>query len=153
MIAYKPSSVVPRASTVSTITYQEATDPAPIAAYAAARSWGDGADRLGRAVKKALDQQENSLDAAVGTNDRGYLQRGKNGLLVVSRLRGLITPELYSTLSIEIDPLPASRTLVVRAHALANRCPGSGYRPCIFAIAARSGVAAGGPWCGLCGEP
>ena len=139
--------------TGSAITHQEVTDPAPIAAYDAAPRWGDGAGGLGREVKKALDQQENSLDAAVGTNDRTYSQRGKHGLPVVSRLRGGITPELYSTLSIATAPLPASRTYVVRAHALASRCPGSEYRPCIFASAARPGVVAGGPWCGLCGEP
>jgi TnpA family transposase len=71
----------------------EAADPAAIAAYAAARGWGDGADGLVRAVKKALDQKANFLDAAVGTDDRAYLRRGKHGRPVVTRLRAVVTPE------------------------------------------------------------
>ena len=70
----------------------DAAVPVAIAAYAAARGWGDGADGLVRSVKKALDQKANFLDAAVGTDDRGYL-RGKHGRPVVSRLRAVITPE------------------------------------------------------------
>ena len=52
----------------------DAAVPVAIAAYAAARGWGDGADGLVRSVKKALDQKANFLDAAVGTDDRGYLR-------------------------------------------------------------------------------
>jgi TnpA family transposase len=71
----------------------EAADPAAIAAYAAARGWGNGADGLVRAVKRALDQKANFLDAAVGTHDRAYLRRGKHGRPVVTRLRAVVTPE------------------------------------------------------------
>ena len=45
------------------------------------------------AVKKALDQKANFLDAAVGTHDRAYLRRGKHGRPVVTRLRAVVTPE------------------------------------------------------------
>jgi len=71
----------------------EAADPAAIAAYATARGWGDGADGLVRAVKKALDQKANFLDVAVGTDDRAYLRRGKHGRPVVTRLRAVVIPE------------------------------------------------------------
>jgi TnpA family transposase len=71
----------------------EAADPATIAAYAIARGWGDGADGLVFAVKKALDQKARFLDTAVGTDDRAYLRRGKHGRPVVTRLRAVVTPE------------------------------------------------------------
>lgn len=71
----------------------EAADTAAIAAYAAARGWGDGADGLVRAVKKALDQKANFLDAAVGNDPQAYLRRGKHGCPVVTRLRAVVTPE------------------------------------------------------------
>lgn len=71
----------------------EAADPAAIAAYAAARGWADGADGLVRAVKKALDLKARFLDIAVGSGDKGYLQRGKHGRPVVTRLPAVVTPE------------------------------------------------------------
>jgi len=71
----------------------EAADPAAIAAYAAARGWADGADGLVRAVKKALDLKARFLDTAVGSGDKGYLQRGKHGRPVVTRLPAVVTPE------------------------------------------------------------
>jgi hypothetical protein len=71
----------------------EAADPATIAAYATARGWGDGADGLVFAVKKALDQKARFLDTAVGTDDRAYLRRGKHGRPIVTRLRAVVTPE------------------------------------------------------------
>ena len=71
----------------------EAADPAAIAAYAAARGWTDGADGLVRAVKRSLDQKASFLDTAVGSGDKGYLQRGKHGRPVVTRLPAVVTPE------------------------------------------------------------
>ena len=71
----------------------EAADPATIAAYATARGWGDGADGLVFAVKKALDQKARFLDTAVGIDDRAYLRRGKHGRPIVTRLRAVVTPE------------------------------------------------------------
>jgi TnpA family transposase len=76
----------------------EAADPGAIAAYATARGWGDGADGLVRAVKKALDQKARFLDTAVGTGDRAYLRRGKHGRPVISRLRAVVTPETATEL-------------------------------------------------------
>jgi TnpA family transposase len=76
----------------------EAADPGAIAAYATARGWGDGADGLVRAVKKALDQKARFLDTAVGTGDRAYLRRGKHGRPVVTRLRAVVTPETATEL-------------------------------------------------------
>lgn len=40
----------------------DAADPAAIAAYSTARGWGDGADGLVRAVKKALDLKSDRID-------------------------------------------------------------------------------------------
>ncbi len=71
----------------------EAADPAAIAAYAAARGWGDEADGLVRAVKKALNQRAHFLDCAVGNGDRASLRRGKYGRPVVPRLRAVEVPE------------------------------------------------------------
>jgi len=71
----------------------EAADPGAIAAYATARGWGDGADGLVRAVKKALEQKARFLDNAVGTGQQAYLRRGRHGRPVVSRLRAVGTPE------------------------------------------------------------
>ena len=71
----------------------EAADPAAVAAYATARGWADGADWLVRAVKRALDQKAHFLDTAVGTGQQAYLQRGKHGRPVVTRLRAVGTPE------------------------------------------------------------
>ena len=71
----------------------EAADPAAVAAYATARGWADGADGLIRAVKRALDQKAHFLNAAVGTGQQAYLQRGKHGRPVVSRLRAVGTPD------------------------------------------------------------
>jgi TnpA family transposase len=71
----------------------EAEDPAAVAAYATARGWADGADGLVRAVKNALDQKARLLDTAVGSGQQAYLQRGRHGRPVVTRLRAVVTPE------------------------------------------------------------
>jgi hypothetical protein len=71
----------------------EAADPSAVAAYATARGWVDGADGLVRAVKNALEQKARFLDIAVGGGQQAYLQRGKHGRPVVSRLRAVDTPE------------------------------------------------------------
>ena len=70
----------------------EAGDSAAVAAYATSRGWTDGADGLVRAVKRALDQKAHFLDTAVGTGHQAYLQRGRHGRPVVSRLRAVGTP-------------------------------------------------------------
>ena len=70
----------------------EAADSAAVAAYATSRGWTDGADGLVRAVKRALDQKAHFLDTAVGTGHQAYLQRGRHGRPVVSRLRAVGTP-------------------------------------------------------------
>ncbi|MEO7106949.1 MAG: transposase [Rhodoferax sp.] len=70
----------------------EAADSAAVAAYATSRGWTDGADGLIRSVKKALDQKAHFLDTAVGTGQQAYLQRGRHGRPVVSRLRAVGTP-------------------------------------------------------------
>jgi TnpA family transposase len=70
----------------------EAADSAAVAAYATSRGWTDGADGLVRAVKGALDQKARFLDTAVGTGQQAYLQRGRHGRPVVSRLRAVGTP-------------------------------------------------------------
>lgn len=71
----------------------EAAEPAAIAAYAIARGWAAGADGMVHAVKTALEQKASFLDTAVGGGDKGYLQRGKHGRPVVTRLRAVVTPE------------------------------------------------------------
>lgn len=71
----------------------EAAEPAAIAAYAIARGWAAGADGMVHAVKTALEQKASFLDTAVGSGDKGYLQRGKHGRPVVTRLRAVVTPE------------------------------------------------------------
>ena len=71
----------------------QAADPGAVAAYATARGWADGADGLVRAVKNALEQKARFLDNAVGTGQQAYLQRGRHGRPVVSRLRAVGTPE------------------------------------------------------------
>jgi hypothetical protein len=71
----------------------EAADSAAAAAFANARGWNDGADGLVRAVKSALEQKAWFLDSAVGTGQRAYLQRGRHGRPVVSRLSAVGTPE------------------------------------------------------------
>jgi TnpA family transposase len=71
----------------------EAADSGAVAAYATARGWVDGADGLVRAVKNALEQKARFLDIAVGGGQQAYLQRGKHGRPVVSRLRAVGTPE------------------------------------------------------------
>jgi TnpA family transposase len=71
----------------------ETSDPSAVAAYSAARGWSDGADGLVRAVRKALDQKAGFLDSAVGGGQQAYLQRGRHGRPVVSRLRAVGTPE------------------------------------------------------------
>ncbi len=68
-------------------------DPAAVAAYATARGWAEGADGMIGTVKRALDQKAHFLDAAVGTGQRAYLQRGRHGRPVVTRLRAVVTPE------------------------------------------------------------
>ena len=55
-------------------------DSVAVAKYATARRWTDGAKGLVRAVKKALDQ-------------KAYLQRGRHGRPVVSRLCAVGTPK------------------------------------------------------------
>jgi len=71
----------------------EAADPAAIAAYSAARGWGDGADGLVRAVTKALDQKTSFLDVAVDNGHTAYLRRGRRGRPIVTRLRTVEVPE------------------------------------------------------------
>ena len=71
----------------------EALDPAAVTAYAAARGWVDGAGGLVRAVKSALEQKAHFLDTAVGGGQQAYLQRGRHGRPVVTRLRAVVTPE------------------------------------------------------------
>jgi TnpA family transposase len=71
----------------------EAADPAAVAAYAAARGWANGADGLVRSVRNAIDQKARFLDAAVGGGQQAYLQRGRHGRPVVTRLRATETPE------------------------------------------------------------
>ncbi|HAL38986.1 MAG TPA: Tn3 family transposase [Polaromonas sp.] len=71
----------------------EAADSGAVAAYATARGWADGADGLVRAVKNALELKTRFLDNAVGSGQQAYLQRGKHGRPVVSRLRAVGTPE------------------------------------------------------------
>ena len=70
----------------------DAAGPAAIESYAAARGWAYGADSLVRAVKAALEQKSRFLDAAVGGGEQAYLQRGRHGRPVVTRLRALQTP-------------------------------------------------------------
>ena len=71
----------------------EAASPTAIEAYATARGWTDGADGLVRAVKTALEQKARFLDNAVGSGQQAYLQRGRHGRPVVTRLRAVGTPE------------------------------------------------------------
>jgi TnpA family transposase len=70
----------------------DAADPAAIEAYATARGWKGGADGLVRAVKRALDQKAGFLDTAVGVGRQAYLQRGRHGRPVVTRLRAVEIP-------------------------------------------------------------
>ena len=70
----------------------EAADPAAIEAYASACGWAHGADGLVLAVKTALEQKARFLDTAVGTGQQAYLQRGRHGRPVVTRLRAVVTP-------------------------------------------------------------
>lgn len=70
----------------------DAADPAAIEAYATARGWLGGADGLVRAVKRALDQKAGFLDTAVGVGQQAYLQRGRHGRPVVTRLRAVEIP-------------------------------------------------------------
>jgi len=71
----------------------EAASPTAIEAYATARGWTDGADGLVRAVKTALEQKARFLDNAVGSGQQAYLQRGRHGRPVITRLRAVGTPE------------------------------------------------------------
>ena len=71
----------------------EAADPEAVAAYATARGWANGADGLVRSVRNALDQKARFLDTAVGGGQQAYLQRGRHGRPVVTRLRAIETPE------------------------------------------------------------
>jgi len=71
----------------------EAASPTAIDAYATARGWAHGADGLVRAVKTALEQKAGFLDNAVGSGQQAYLQRGRHGRPVVTRLRAVVTPE------------------------------------------------------------
>lgn len=71
----------------------EAASPTAIEAYATARGWAHGADGLVRAVKTALEQKARFLDNAVGSGQQAYLQRGRHGRPVVTRLRAVGTPE------------------------------------------------------------
>ena len=71
----------------------DAADPAAVEAYATARGWPDGPDGLVRAARKALDQKAGFLDAAVGVGQQSYLQRGRHGRPVVTRLRAVEIPE------------------------------------------------------------
>ncbi|MEI8159196.1 MAG: Tn3 family transposase [Burkholderiales bacterium] len=80
----------------------EAADSSAVAAYAASRGWTDGADGLIRAVKRALDQKANFLDTAVGTGQQAYLQRGRHGRPVVSRLQAVGTPATAVDLETQI---------------------------------------------------
>jgi TnpA family transposase len=70
----------------------DAADPAAIEAYAIARGWIGGADGLVRAVKRALDQKAGFLDTAVGVGRQAYLQRGRHGRPVVTRLPAVEIP-------------------------------------------------------------
>lgn len=70
----------------------EAADSAAVAAYATSRGWADGADGLVGAIKRSLDQKAHFLDVAVGTGQQAYLQRGRHGRPVVSRLQAVGTP-------------------------------------------------------------
>ena len=70
----------------------EAADSVAVAAYATSRGWIDGASGLVHAVKRSLDQKAYFLDAAVGTGQQAYLQRGRHGRPVVSRLQAVGTP-------------------------------------------------------------
>ncbi len=80
----------------------EAADDVAVAAYATSRGWTDGADGLVRAVKRALDQKAYFLDAAVGTGQQAYLQRGRHGRPVVSRLQAVGTPATAVDLETQI---------------------------------------------------
>lgn len=70
-----------------------AADSGAVAAFANAHGWNDGADGLVRAVKSALERKAWFLDSTVGTGQRAYLQRGRHGRPVVSRLSAVGTPE------------------------------------------------------------
>ena len=71
----------------------EAADPSAVAAYATAHRWGNGADGLVLSVRNALEQKARFLDNAVGGGQQAYLQRGRHGRPVVTRLRAVGTPE------------------------------------------------------------
>ena len=70
----------------------DAANPAAIEVYATARGWTNGADGLVRAVKNALELKARFLDNAVGAGQQAYLQRGRHGRPVVTRLRAVEIP-------------------------------------------------------------
>lgn len=70
-----------------------AAEPAAMEAYAIARGWTHGAEGLVRAVKATLEQKAWFLDNAVGRGQQAYLQRGRHGRPVVTRLRAVETPK------------------------------------------------------------
>lgn len=67
----------------------DAAEPTAIGADAIAGGWSHCADGLVRAVKAALEQKARFLDNAVGGGQQAYLQRGRHGRPVVTRLRAV----------------------------------------------------------------